>query len=80
MENVTGWSIGEESQALEDSAYDAVSLYDKLERVIMPLYYGKPESYIRVMRSAIALNGSFFNTQRMVSQYVTNAYSFSYNA
>ena len=26
------------------------------------------------MRSAISLNGSFFNTQRMVSQYVLNAY------
>ena len=26
--------------------------------------------------SAIALNGSFFNTQRMVSQYITNAYFF----
>jgi glycogen phosphorylase len=27
-----------------------------------------------VMRAAIALNGSFFNTQRMVRQYVHNAY------
>jgi hypothetical protein len=26
------------------------------------------------MRSAIAINGSFFNTQRMVSQYLANAY------
>jgi starch phosphorylase len=26
------------------------------------------------MRSAIAINGSFFNTQRMVEQYVRNAY------
>jgi starch phosphorylase len=26
------------------------------------------------MRHAIALNGSFFNTQRMVQQYVRNAY------
>ena len=26
------------------------------------------------MRSAIALNGSFFNTQRMVQQYLANAY------
>ena len=26
------------------------------------------------MRTAIALNGSFFNTQRMVGQYVHNAY------
>ena len=74
VEHATGWSIGDESQTLEDSAHDAVSLYDKLERMIMPLYYGKPEAYARVMRSAIALNGSFFNTQRMVSQYVTNAY------
>jgi hypothetical protein len=26
------------------------------------------------MRSAMAINGSFFNTQRMVEQYVRNAY------
>lgn len=26
------------------------------------------------MRGAIALNGSFFNAQRMVSQYVENDY------
>jgi len=26
------------------------------------------------MRNAISLNGSFFNTQRMVLQYLTNAY------
>jgi starch phosphorylase len=26
------------------------------------------------MRSTIALNGSFFNTQRMLEQYVVNAY------
>jgi hypothetical protein len=25
-------------------------------------------------RSAIAINGSFFNTQRMLTQYVSNAY------
>jgi hypothetical protein len=27
------------------------------------------------MRSAIALNGSFFSAQRMLSQYVANAYN-----
>jgi starch phosphorylase len=27
------------------------------------------------MRSAIVLNGSFFNTQRMIEQYVRNAYA-----
>ena len=41
---------------------------------ILPLYYGLPFAYAEVMRSAIAINGSFFNTQRMVEQYVRNAY------
>lgn len=75
VEHVTGWSIGDDSESPGDYSYDGASLCDKLERIILPLYYGKPEAYAKVMRSAIALNGSFFNTQRMVSQYVTNAYS-----
>jgi hypothetical protein len=32
------------------------------------------ERFVDVMRHAIALNGSFFNTQRMVLQYVLKAY------
>jgi len=74
VEQVTGWAIGDDSTNPGDYSQDAASLYDKLERIILPLYYGKPEAYAKVKRSAIALNGSFFNTQRMVSQYVTNAY------
>jgi glycogen phosphorylase len=74
VEGATGWAIGEDSESPGDYSQDAASLYDKLERIILPLYYGKPESYAKVRRAAIALNGSFFNTQRMVSQYVTNAY------
>jgi starch phosphorylase len=38
------------------------------------MYYSQPLTYAQVMRCAIALNGSFFNTQRMLSQYVSNAY------
>jgi starch phosphorylase len=73
VEGVTGWSIGsDESEG--DQSKDAQDLYLKLERVILPLFYGLPFAYAEVMRSAIALNGSFFNTQRMVEQYVRNAY------
>ena len=32
--------------------------------------------HVEIMRHTIALNGSFFNTQRMVEQYVLKAYSF----
>jgi starch phosphorylase len=74
VEGVTGWSIGANESEAIDQSKDALDLYLKLERVILPLFYGLPFAYAEVMRSAIALNGSFFNTQRMVEQYVRNAY------
>jgi len=49
-------------------------LYDKLEPVILSLFYQQRERFVDVMRHAIALNGSFFNTQRMVLQYVLKGY------
>jgi starch phosphorylase len=73
VEGVTGWSIGAPDPA-GDPSRDVADLYIKLERIILPLFYGLPFAYAEVMRSAIALNGSFFNTQRMVRQYVHNAY------
>jgi glycogen phosphorylase len=72
-EGVTGWSIG--SDGPEDGGpSDVDSLYDKLGRVIAPLFYRTPLAYAEVMRGAIALNGEFFNTQRMLRQYDRNAY------
>jgi starch phosphorylase len=73
IEGVTGWSIGD-SEPTGDPAVEVRELYDKLEHDIVPLYYGRRQRYVEIMRMAIALNGSFFNTQRMVQQYVANAY------
>jgi glycogen phosphorylase len=73
VEGVTGWSIGD-SGAENNSSAEAVSLYDKLAEVILPLYYKDVDKFAQMMRSAIALNGSYFNTQRMIFQYVRNAY------
>ncbi len=75
IEGVTGWSVGDAANSDNDSAVEALSLYHKLEQVILPLYYREPDKFAQVMRSAIALNGSFFNTQRMLSQYMRNAYA-----
>ena len=71
---MTGWAHRRGYDQLYDPAAEADSLYDKLEHAILPMYYGKPDDYTAIRRSAIALNGSFFNTQRMVLQYVRNAY------
>jgi starch phosphorylase len=75
IEGVTGWPIGVHSPETSDrTPADAASLYRRLEETIVPLFYSDRNRFIDVMRSAIALNGSFFNTQRMVLQYVANAY------
>ena len=77
IEGVTGWSIGENEQGMgenRDRFKDALSLCDKLEQVILPLFYHDRDRFIDVMLHSIALNGSFFNTHRMIQQYVLNAY------
>lgn len=72
-EGATGWDIGDE-EIPDTPAEEMVSLYHKLENVILPMFYGQKDSYAEVRRLTIALNGSFFNTQRMLAQYVMNAY------
>lgn len=76
LEGVTGWSIGEDWQGESNTTVEAVSLYEKLENVVLPLFYKKPDAYATIMRSTIAVNGSFFNVTRMVAQYARNAYHF----
>jgi starch phosphorylase len=66
IEGVTGWSVE-----------DAASLYDKLERIVLPLYYGRsagPAGWIEVMRGAITKNAAYFNSPRMMRRYATEAY------
>jgi glycogen phosphorylase len=72
-EGITGWSIGEDSRGDNPSA-ELASLYNKLGNVIAPLFYARPAGFAEIMRATIAFNGSFFNTHRMLNQYVQNAY------
>jgi starch phosphorylase len=77
IEGVTGWAIGERDSPPQNdrTVTDAASTYDKLEHVILPLFYQDRDGFINVMRQAIALNGSFFNSHRMVEEYVLKAYT-----
>src|SRR5690606_30880338 len=75
FEGTTGWAIGDDARLPQDPARDIEELYLKLERTVLPMFYGMPYAYASVMRNAIALNGSHFNTQRMVLEYVQNAYT-----
>lgn len=75
IEGATGWAIGHSDGVSESEGEEAASLYGKLESVIAPMFYERPGAFSEVMRNTIALNGSFFNTHRMLSQYVAQAYS-----
>jgi starch phosphorylase len=76
VENITGWAIGPEKTEEEESddEVDRNDLYNKLENWIIPKFYNDRDNWIRTMRSCIAINASFFNTNRMIQQYVLNAY------
>ncbi|HEX6307545.1 MAG TPA: alpha-glucan family phosphorylase [Longimicrobiales bacterium] len=79
-----GWSIeagtqadvldlsGPEAGRTERDRTDARALYDVLESEVVPLFYGG--EWAERMRSAIRQLGGFFNTHRMVREYVEVAY------
>lgn len=76
MEGFTGWSIGSASDIESVDERNAHSLYEKLQKVIIPLFYNNRDNWVDIMRHSIAINASFFNTHRMVQQYVLDAYSY----
>jgi len=65
IEGVTGWSVN-----------DAHELYEKLERVVLPLFYGGSSKggWVEVMKGPIAKNAAYFNSHRMMRRYATEAY------
>lgn len=70
LEGFTGWAIENGASDAEEAA----SLYRKLEQHIVPIYRHDPQRWASIMRMTIAQNGSFFNTNRMLEQYLCNAY------
>jgi len=73
IEGLTGWAIGD-TVGMADG--NAQVLYDKLEQVVLPLYYGQSDGgWLRVMKGTISKNASYFNSHRMMRRYATEAYS-----
>jgi glycogen phosphorylase len=81
VEGVTGWAIGSDRGAdADDNDTTAIDKSDSndllrvLGSVVAPMYYERPEAFTAVGRSAIATNGSFFTSERMLREYVERAY------
>ncbi|MFN9992437.1 MAG: alpha-glucan family phosphorylase [Phycisphaerales bacterium] len=76
IEGLTGWSIParqDDAQARDDA--DAASLYATLDRSILPLYIQDRDQWTRIGMHAVALNGTYFNTHRMVREYSERMYA-----
>ncbi len=59
----TGWAFEEDEGLLK-----------VLEDDIMPTYYENRPAWINIMKNAITMNASYFNTKRMLNEYVEKAY------
>jgi starch phosphorylase len=73
-----GWAIGEDADidsTVQDSA-DAESLYETLEKQIIPLFYGDrdahniPHEWVGVMKESLRTITPQFSTRRMVKEYL----------
>jgi glycogen phosphorylase len=77
-----GWVIGDETvrdNEEEQNWADAVSLYEQLEREIVPLFYDRdrdniPRGWLEVMRESIRSCAPRFGTRRMLKDYTTRLY------
>ena len=81
IENLTGWGIGgigpPSNQILDDKNYslkEIEDLYNKLEYVIIPMFYDRRDEWIRMMKNSIGKIAYYFNSHRMMRRYVTDAY------
>ena len=73
IDGVTGWGIGGRPGAPDDDR-DADELLGVLGGRVLPLFKAERSEWAALMRSTVALNASFFNAQRMLQEYVVQAY------
>ena len=52
---------------------DADHLYKTLESQVIPIYYGSKDAWMKKVRASIKL-GAYFNTERVVKQYLEKAW------
>jgi starch phosphorylase len=69
VEGETGWGIGG-----DPNGDHARELYDKLEGAVLPLYHRDRARWAWMMKEAMSKIGAYFNSQRMMRRYASEAY------
>jgi starch phosphorylase len=78
-----GWTIGQERDYNDPNVQDrddALSLYERLEHDVIPLFFkhddsGRPTEWLKMAKAAIASCTPQFHSNRQVRDYVRNLYS-----
>jgi glycogen phosphorylase len=66
IEGLTGWAIGDEKRHGKTKAAACATpphSRTKVDRAIIPMFRNDRDRFVEVMRHAIAVNGSFFNSK-----------------
>jgi starch phosphorylase len=78
IEGVTGWAIGpqpnENVSAEEGRRRELDDLYNKLEYIVVPMFYSGRDDWMKMMKNSIGKIAYHFNTHRMMQRYATEAY------
>ena len=73
VEGINGWAIGADGDGGSDD-HHAAALYDKLDGTVLPLFYADPGRWRWMMKQAIGIIAYYFNSQRMMRRYASEAY------
>lgn len=61
--------------AHEQDAFDADNLFPLLETIILPMYYEKPDQWLRMLRASMRDILPYFDSARMATEYYEKLYS-----
>ncbi|SFM49654.1 alpha-glucan family phosphorylase [Thermodesulforhabdus norvegica] len=70
-DRVNGWAIGDDEEQTDEEA--AMDLYRDLDDMVT-MYYAAPHQWTRIMKHSIADITPYFNTHRMVLEYLHKYY------
>ena len=78
IEGVTGWAIGPSPDEVvsedERRRQELDDLFNKLKYLIAPKFYDERDAWASMMKDSIGKVAYYFNTNRMMHRYITDAY------
>ncbi len=72
---VNGWQIGGAYEGQGQDEHDMRSLYEVLEKEVLPIFYCDRAKWMQMMRSSVEMSEFQFSSHRMMQQYFTELYS-----